>query len=88
MEVLNFLPGMGRQCVCIEILQDTEEEGDEMFSASLSTTSPNVIVTRDTSTVTIVDDDSKMYHCRKISSNVDVHAHSIITLFHESTVMG
>jgi len=59
-EVLNFLPGMGRQCACIEILQDTEGEDDEMFSAILSTTSLNVMITRNAATITIMDDDCKM----------------------------
>jgi len=70
-EVLNFLPGMGRQCACIEILQDTEGEDDEMFSAILSTTSLNVMITRNTATITILDDDSKMIIHTQISSYID-----------------
>jgi len=59
-EVLNFLPGMGRQCACIEILQDTEVEDNETFSVMLSTTSPDVMITRNAATITIMDDDCKM----------------------------
>jgi len=59
-ETLTFLPGVGsqRHCACAEILQDSEDDDDEMFYAILNTTSPNVMVIRDTATVTIVDDDS------------------------------
>ena len=59
-ETLTFLPGMGsqRHCACVQILQDSEEEEEELFYAILNTTSPNVMVIRDTATVTIVDDDS------------------------------
>ena len=59
-ETLTFLPGEGsqRHCACVQILQDSEDDDDEMFYAILNTTSPNVMVIRDTATVTIVDDDS------------------------------
>jgi len=58
-ETLTFLPGVGsqRHCACVQILQDSEEEEEELFYAILNTTSPNVMVIRDTATVTIVDDD-------------------------------
>ena len=56
-EILTFLPGVGsqRHCACVQILQDSEDDDDEMFLAILNTTSPNVMVIRDTATVTIVD---------------------------------
>ena len=56
-ETLTFLPGVDiqRHCACVEILQDSEDDDDEMFLAILNTTSPNVMVIRDTATVTIVD---------------------------------
>ena len=59
METLTFLPGMGnqRRCTCVQILQDSDNDDDEQFSAVLSTTSPNVMIIRDTANVTIVDDD-------------------------------
>ena len=47
--------GSQRHCACAEILQDSEDDDDEMFLAILNTTSPNVMVIRDTATVTIVD---------------------------------
>jgi len=59
-ETLTFLPGVGsqRHCACVQILQDSKEEEDELFYAILNTNSPNVMNIRDTATVTIVDDDS------------------------------
>ena len=56
-KILTFLPGVGsqRHCACVQILQDSENDDDEMFLAILNTISPNVMVVRDTATVTIVD---------------------------------
>ena len=61
MDTLTFVPGVGRQrqCACVQILQDVEDDDNEQFVVTISTTSPNINITRDTSAVTIVDDDRK-----------------------------
>ena len=58
---LTFLAGVGRQrrCACVQILQDVEDDDDEQFLVTINTTSPDVFISRNTSTVTIVDDDRK-----------------------------
>lgn len=60
-DTLTFLPGVGsqRQCACIQILQDMEDDDNEQFMVIIRTMSPNIIITRNTSAVTIVDDDRK-----------------------------
>ena len=61
MDTLTFIPGVGsqRQCACVQILQDVEDDDNEQFVVAINTTSPNINITRNTSAVTIVDDDRK-----------------------------
>ena len=60
-DILTFVPGVGsqRQCACVQILQDVEDDNDEQFLVTINTTSPDITIIRDTSAVTIVDDDRK-----------------------------
>ena len=51
--------GSLRQCACVQILQDVEDDDNEQFVVAINTTSPNINITRNTSAVTIVDDDRK-----------------------------
>ena len=67
MDTLTFVPGVGsqRQCACVQILQDVEDDDNEQFLVTINTTSPNITITRDSSAVTIVDDD-----CKKIINTI------------------
>lgn len=71
---LTFIAGRTRMCTCIQITQDTELEEDEQFSVSLTTSNPIVILSTATTTVTIVDDDSRgMYTSTKSLPSVSVY---------------
>ena len=61
---LTFNPGSGlqRDCATITVVSDTTLEDDESFSVVLTTTDPDVIISRNTTVVTITNDDSK-YLC-------------------------
>ena len=59
---LTFSPGDTTETIFITTVQDTLIESDEVFLVTLSTTSSNVQIDDGTTTVTIVDDDSK-YTC-------------------------
>ena len=67
---LLFPPGTSRQCVEIFIVDDDLLESFETFSVELTTTDESVFPIRNSSTVVIVDNDSKF-------SNV--HHDSIVT---------
>ena len=58
---LTFNPGSGlqRDCATITVGRDITLEDDESFSVVLTTTDPDVIISRNTTVVTITDDDSK-----------------------------
>jgi len=60
-DTLTFLAGVGsqRRCACVQILQDVEDDDNEQFLVTINTMSPNIVITRNTSAVTIVDDDRK-----------------------------
>ena len=60
-DTLNFVSGVGsqKQCACVQILQDVEDDNNEQFLVTINTTSPDITIIRDTSAVTIVDDDRK-----------------------------
>ena len=60
-DTLTFLAVVGsqRRCACVQILQDVEDDDNEQFLVTINTMSPNIIITRNTSAVTIVDDDRK-----------------------------
>lgn len=55
---LTFLPGETTKTLSISILNDTKDENDKTFEIKLSNASSNAIISDDTSTVTITDDDS------------------------------
>ena len=61
---LTFNSGSGLQqdCAAITVGSDTILEDDESFSVVLTTTDPDVIISRNTAVVTITNDDSK-YLC-------------------------
>ena len=61
---LTFNPGSGVQqdCATITVVSDITLEDDESFPVVLTTTDPDVIVSRNTAVVTITNDDSK-YLC-------------------------
>ena len=61
---LTFNPGSGlqRDCATITVGSDTILEDDESFSVVLTTTDPDVIISRNAAVVTITNDDSK-YLC-------------------------
>ena len=64
MDQLTFNPGSGlqRDCATITVGSDTTLEDDESFSVVLTTTDPDVSISRNTTVVTITNDDSK-YLC-------------------------
>ena len=57
--LLLFPPGTSRQCVEIFIVDDDVLESVETFSVQLTTTDESVFPIRNSSTVVIVDNDSK-----------------------------
>lgn len=57
--LLLFPPGTSRQCVEIFIMDDDVLESIETFSVQLTTTDESVFPIRNSSTVDIVDNDSK-----------------------------
>lgn len=55
-----FAPGQAVDCLLISIIPDSILELDETFSVTLlSNSDPGVIIGRDSTTVTILNDDSK-----------------------------
>ena len=64
MDQLTFNSGSGlrQECATITVGSDTTLEDDESFSVVLTTTDPNVSISRNTTVVTITNDDSK-YLC-------------------------
>lgn len=71
--LLLFPPGTSRQCVEIFIMDDDVLESIETFSVQLTTTDESVFPIRNSSTVDIVDNDSKfctVHHvlCHKVIS--------------------
>ena len=67
---LLFPPGTSQQCVEIFIVDDDVLESFETFSVELTTTDESVFPIRNSSTVVIVDNDSKF---------CNVHHDSIVT---------
>ena len=61
-ETVTFGPGVTRQCVMIQINQDSFVEGDEIFGVSAASTNTNQLtVSPDTTSVCITEADSKSY---------------------------
>ena len=60
-ETLTFVPGQTTASVSVSIVEDSNIEDTEMFSATLTTTDSNVVIGADTATVTILDDDREYY---------------------------
>ena len=57
-ETVTFLPGETTASVSVPIVDDSNIEDTEMFSATLTTTDSNVVIgSDDTATVTILDND-------------------------------
>ena len=57
-ETLTFVPGQTTASVSVPIVDDSNIEDTEMFSATLTTTDSNVVIgSDDTATVTILDND-------------------------------
>ena len=57
-ETLTFVPGQTTASVSVSIVEDSNIEDTEMFSATLTTTDSNVVIgDDDTATVTILDND-------------------------------
>ena len=64
--MVTFESGVTRVPYRVPIVDDTNIEDTEMFTASLSTTESNVNIVDDTATVTILDDDSELFTaCKK-----------------------
>ena len=60
-EIVTFLPGETTASVSVPIVDDSNIEDTEMFSATLTTTDSNVVIGADTAIVTILDDDRECY---------------------------
>ena len=58
---LTFLQGISQQCANIAISDDAILENDELFSVQLTTTDQAVTLSPSSATVTIGDDDSKLF---------------------------
>ena len=56
-----FDPGSTMATVRIPIIDNIVMESDEVFTATVSTTDPNVIIINDTATITILDNDGRRY---------------------------
>ena len=59
--MVTFGPGETTASVSVSIVEDSNIEDTEMFSAVLTAVSSVVIGSDDTATVTIVDDDREYY---------------------------
>ena len=57
--IVTFAPGQTTASLSIPILDDSIVETNELFSALLTTTNPNVTLGTDTATVTIQDNDGE-----------------------------
>ena len=61
-ETVTFLPGETTAPVSVSIVDDSNIEDTEMFSATLTTMDSIVVIgSDDTATVTILDDDRECY---------------------------
>ena len=58
---VTFLPGESTASVSVSIVDDSNIEDTEMFSATLTAVSNVVIGSDNTATITIVDDDREYY---------------------------
>ena len=63
---LTFLQGTSQQCANISISDDAILENNEFFSVQLTTTDQAVTLSPSSATVTIGDDDSKLFLCISI----------------------
>ena len=57
--MVTFAPGQTMASVSVVIVDDSDRESTEMFSATLTTTESNVMIGNGTATVTILDDDGE-----------------------------
>ena len=58
--MVTFQPGESTASVSVSIVDDSNIENTEMFTARLTTTDSNVVIgSDDTATVTILDDDRR-----------------------------
>ena len=82
--MVTFLPGQTTASVSVSIVDDSNIEDTEMFSATLAGVSNVVIGSDDTATVTILDDDRKsiimvaLYLCGGIIIDLLILYNSII----------
>ena len=58
-EIVTFGPGVTRQCVMIQINQDSFVEGDEQFGVSAASTNTNQLTVTNSASVCITENDSK-----------------------------
>ena len=69
-------PSTAPQCITITLLDDDIYEGDETFTATISSVSPGgTIGTQDTTTITIVDNDSK-FNCKHTHTHAYARTHA------------
>ena len=76
---LLFPPGTSRQCVEIFIVDDDLLESFETFSVELTTTDESVFPIRNSSTVVIVDNDSKF--CNAHHDSIMTHNNFTVCIF-------
>ena len=71
-----FGPGVTRATYPVPIVDDSNMEDTETFTASLSTTESNVDIGDGTATVTILDDDSELFTtCSDMLDTSDSESH-------------
>ena len=69
-------PATAPQCIMINLLDDDIYEGDETFTATISSVSPGgTIGTQDTTTITIVDNDGK-FNSKHTHTHPHTHAYT------------
>ena len=79
--MVTFGPGETTASVSVSIVDDSNIEDTEMFSATLTTTDSNVVIgSADTATVTILDDDRKLL--TSLLYIMKEHTCVIVTVFH------
>ena len=67
---LNLNSSMAMVEVSIPIIDDSVVESDEQFTVVLSSSDPNVLISQNQTTVTIVNDDSKLRLLESIYVNL------------------
>ena len=77
---VTFLPGESTASVSVSIVDDSNIEDTEMFTATLTAVSNVVIGNDDTATVTILDDDRELL--TSLLYIMKEHTCVIVTVFH------